>query len=50
MLSSTNLGIHNAKNIVNSAYFFKEMEKNKLKQSVEANKGAKLEENHRDLL
>lgn len=45
--------VKNAKNItisINNTDFFKKLEKNTLKHSMEAKKGAKKESNHRDLL
>jgi len=36
--------------LINSTNFFKKVEKNTLKKSMEAKKGAKEEANHRDLL
>jgi hypothetical protein len=47
------LGANNTQNnsiLINSVEFCKKMEKNTLKQTLEAKKGAKKEANHRDLL
>jgi hypothetical protein len=47
------IGVNNAQNSaipINSAKFCKEVEKNTLKQTVEAKNGAKKEANHKDLL